>query len=98
MHLTLLYTLVSTVLVLQPTLAATVPSELQPRACPKQDFDPKGYLCGGDSGMFSNHSLPRSHQNRLVLYSPSKGSKYSLHCSIDREGLRRVRRFVRVDD
>ena len=72
MHLTLLYTMVSTVLLLQPTLAATIPSELQPRACPKQDFDPKRYLCGGDSGKFSHHSSPRPRQNQLVLYLPSK--------------------------
>lgn len=50
MHSTILYSLASAALLIQPIIAGVIPSELVERACPKQIYDPKGGLCDGDHG------------------------------------------------
>lgn len=52
MRSTTLYTLASTaaLLLLQPTLAVAIPTELVPRTCPNQEADPAGIICVGDDG------------------------------------------------
>ena len=45
MHATILYSLALAALLLPCTVVGVMPSELVPRACHKQAFDPKGILC-----------------------------------------------------
>lgn len=44
----------------RPIIAGVVSRELMQRDCPKQDYDPKGILCSGNSGSYKEPSFPFS--------------------------------------